>query len=219
MEEWMSLRAYARYRDVALSAVQKAIESRRVTAIKEEGGRIIGIEKYQADLQWAANTDAAEAARSGTFQGTVKPAGAAAGEGVSALAGSAAAQGDKSPAGDQQSPTGDQGNFLAARVKEAELRGELLELDKLERLGELLPRAEVRRMYSEIFAQLKIAAFRIPDRKAQALAGETDPVRIHRLLSDDLRQVFDEFSRQLDVPAAGVADDSAVVGEREEVLP
>jgi hypothetical protein len=219
MEEWMSLRAYARHRGVALSAVQKAIESRRVTAIKEDGGRICGIEKHQADAQWSANTDAAEAARSGTFQGPGKPAGAAPGDGILVLASGGGLQGDRPPAGEQPSPTGDQGNFLAARVKEAELRGELLELDKLERLGELLPRAEVRRVFSEIFAQLKIAAFRIPDRKAQALVGETDTVRIHRVLSDELRQVFDEFSRQLDVPAAGVVDDSAVVGEREAVLP
>jgi len=216
MEEWMSLRAYARHRDVTLSAVQKAIESRRVKAIKEEGGRIIGIEKYQADAQWAANTDAVEAARSGTF--LEKPA-AAAGDGVVGQSGGNGSQGgDKSPVPEQAWKTGDEGNFLAARVKEAELRGDLLELDKLERIGELLPRAEVRRIFSEIFAQLKSAAFRIPDRKAQAIAGETDPVRIHRLLSDELRQVFDEFSHQLDVSTAGVVDDSAVAGERPPVL-
>jgi hypothetical protein len=57
--------------------------------------------------------------------------------------------------------------------------------------------AVVQREFSEIFAQLKNAVFRIPDRKAQALAGETDPVRIHRMLSDELRTVFDEFSSRL----------------------
>ena len=215
MEEWTSLRAYARHRGVTLSAVQKAIETRRVTAIKEEGGRIVGIELHQADAQWAANTDAVEAARSGTF--LEKPA-AAAGDGVLGHGGNGSQGGDKPPAPEQGGKTGDEGNFLAARVKEAELRGELLELDKLERIGELLPRAEVRRIFSEIFAQLKSAAFRIPDRKAQALAGEIDPVRIHRLLSDELRQVFDEFSRQLDASTAGVVDDSAVGGGRPEVL-
>ena len=213
MEEWMSLRAYARHRDVTLSAVQKAIESRRVTAIKEDGGRIVGIEKHQADAQWAANTDVVEAARSGAY-----PVSRAAGDGL-VLNGGPGSQGEKPPAAPQPPKTGDEGNFLAARVKEAELRGQLLELDKLERIGELLPRAVVRREFSEIFAQLKTAAFRIPDRKAQALAGEVDPVRIHRILSDELRQVFDEFSRGLDIPLAGVADAAAMAGERETVLP
>jgi len=202
----MSLRAYARHRGVTLSAVQKAIESRRITAIREDGGRVTGVEKNQADAQWAARTDAAEAARSGTF---LQPP----------PSGPAASAEKSAPAEPAPAAAGDQGNFLAARVKEAELRGQLLELDKLERLGELLPRAIVRKEFSEIFSQLKIAAFRIPDRKAQALAGETDPVRLHRVLSDELRQVFDEFSRQLDVPPAGVADDSGVAGERAEVLP
>lgn len=208
MEEWISLRAYARHRGVTLSAVQKAIESRRITAIREKGGRVTGVEKNQADQQWAARTDPAEAARSGTFIAPPGPAGAV----------PASEPGEKSDPVEPLKPD-DQANFLTARIREAELRGQLLELDKLERLGELLPRAIVRKEFSEIYSQLKIAAFRIPDRKAQALAGETDPVRIHRVLSDELRQVFDEFSRQLDVPSAGVADDSAMAGERAEVLP
>ncbi len=208
---YISLRAYARRRGCALSAVQKAIDSRRVhgDAIRVDGERVTGIDPELADAQWARNTDPVEAARNG--------------KAIDAPAAAAAPAGQvERPSGEltpPQGPTGDQGNFLAARVKEAELRGQLLELDKLERVGELLPRAVVQRTYAEIFVQLKNAAFRIPDRKAQALAGETDAVRIHRLLSDELRKVFDEFSGQLELPTAAVADDAAVAGEREAVLP
>jgi hypothetical protein len=204
---FMALRAYARGRGVRLSAVQKAIESRRVhgAAIREEGGRITGIDPELADQQWARNTDPVEAARSGTgVQAPSQPPPAA-----------GAADKPAAPA----EPTGDQGNFLAARVKEAELRGELLELDKFERLGMLMPRSVVEREFSEIFAQLKSATFRIPDRIAQSLAGEADPLRINRVLSEELRTVFNEFSRRICEPAAGVADDAAMAGEREKVLP
>lgn len=48
----MSLRAYARYRGVALSAVQKAIKSGRISV--QPDGRI---DSAQADIQWAQNTE------------------------------------------------------------------------------------------------------------------------------------------------------------------
>jgi hypothetical protein len=48
----MSLRGYARHRGVALSAVQKAIKSRRISV--EPDGRI---ESERADVQWERNTE------------------------------------------------------------------------------------------------------------------------------------------------------------------
>jgi hypothetical protein len=203
-EEWTSLRAYARHRGCALSAVQKAIESRRVTAIREENGRITGIEKNAADLQWGLNTDPIEAERNGKLQ-TSPPAPASL---------PAQPAGEKCPGSTNPSA----GDFLAARTKEAALRGQLLELDRLERMEELLPRSVVQREFSEIFSQLKTAVFHIPDRKAQALAAEMDPTRIHRLLSEELRMVFDEFSRRV-ASAAAVADNAGAAEEREPVLP
>src|SRR5688500_6681009 len=106
MEQWMSLRAYARHRGVALSAVQKAIESRRVTAIREEGGRITGIEKNAADEQWAKNTDPVEAARNGKLEHLAPSA-------------SSPAPTQEKPAADPQgaAASGDQGDYLAARAK------------------------------------------------------------------------------------------------------
>lgn len=66
MENWISLRAFARRHNVRLSAVQKAIESGRVTAVKRNAaGRLKGIEANLAALQWSQNTDPAQAERSG----------------------------------------------------------------------------------------------------------------------------------------------------------
>jgi hypothetical protein len=72
VEEWVSLREFARRRGVSLQAVQKAIASGRVTAVKRadpgpEGqpGRILAIEVTAATQQWNRNTDPTEAAKSG----------------------------------------------------------------------------------------------------------------------------------------------------------
>lgn len=66
MENWISLRAFARRHNVRLSAVQKAIESGRVTAVRRNAaGRLKGIEANLAALQWSQNTDPAQAERSG----------------------------------------------------------------------------------------------------------------------------------------------------------
>ncbi len=72
VEEWVSLREFARRRGVSLQAVQKAIASGRVTSVRRadagpEGqpGRILGIEVNAATQQWNRNTDPTEAAKSG----------------------------------------------------------------------------------------------------------------------------------------------------------
>lgn len=213
MEEWISLRAYAKHRGVSLSAVQKAIKSKRVTVVRRnERQHVIAIEKHAADQQWAANTDPVEAARNGKFlQAPSSAAPAAPAEPAAPAASDPAAPGIEKP--DAQDD-----EFRAARIREAQLRGDTLELDKLKRIGELLPRAVVRQVFAEIFAQLKNAVLRVPDRKAQALAGETDPTRIQRLLSDELRTVFDEFSDQLLAPTAGMAEDAGMDRERDTLL-
>jgi hypothetical protein len=193
-QEWMSLRAYARHRGVALSAVQKAIESRRVTAIREEGGRITGIERNLADEQWTKNTDPVEAARNGKLD-------------QASLQLSAPSQGspDKPASGEPPASTGDQGDYLAARAKREGFLAKQAELDYLEQIGMLVSSADVEREFSEIFGQLKSGVMRIPDGISQALAAETDPTRVNRLLADRLRKAFDEFSSRLTDAAAGGA--------------
>jgi len=77
-EEWVSLREFARRRGVELRAVQKAIESGRVTAVKrDEKGRLAAIEVAAATMQWDTNTDPVAAAKSGKILGQVVRAGEA----------------------------------------------------------------------------------------------------------------------------------------------
>jgi len=69
-EEWISLREFARRREVSLAAVQKAIESGRVRAVTRDGnGRLTSIEFCAAMREWNGNTDPAQAARSGKILG------------------------------------------------------------------------------------------------------------------------------------------------------
>jgi hypothetical protein len=209
MAEYISLRAYARRRGVALSAVQKAIESRRVhgPAIRESGERITGIDPELADQQWARNTDPVEAARNGKLVDAPAPLQLSAPGGETPRAPAADRGGNDAPA------AGDQGDYLAARAKREGFLAKQAELDYLEQVGLLVPSADVEREFSEIFGQLKSSVMRIPDSAAQALAAETDPARINRLLSDSLRKTLDEFSRRLTDAAAGGA------AEREVALP
>lgn len=72
VEEWVSLREFARRRGVSLQAVQKAIASGRVAAVRRADpgtagqlGRILAIEVSAATQQWNRNTDPTEAAKSG----------------------------------------------------------------------------------------------------------------------------------------------------------
>jgi len=78
-EEWVSLSEFARRRGVALFAVQKAIASGRVTAVRrDDTGRLVGIEVAAATMQWDMNTDPVEAAKSGKVLGQVTRASSAA---------------------------------------------------------------------------------------------------------------------------------------------
>jgi len=218
--ELMGRNEYARHRGCSQNAVKKAEEDGRIAeAVVRENGVFVGIKYQLADRLWSLKTDPIEAERNGKLQAPlssgerpIEPLPAAATATAAAMA-SASASG------------GDQENFLAARTKEADLRGRLLELDVRERTEELLPRAVVQREFSEIFSELKSSVFRIPDRKAQALAVEGDPTRLHRILTEELRMVFDEFSRRVSGSAVGslpgsadLADDTGMDSERAALL-
>jgi len=230
MEDWIGLRAYARHRRVALSAVQKAIATKRVTVIRRnERGHVIAIERHAADQQWTANTDPVEAARNGKLE--APPPGAAAplpdtacqvdgglesrAAAGNAMSGAAVGEVPAGVAAASKASAGieDQGDYLAARAKREGFLAKQAELDYLEKIGVLVATAEVQREMSEIFTQLKSNVFRISDRKAQILAAEADPARVHRLLSEEFRTVFDEFSNRLSGDAA------AGTAEREAALP
>lgn len=196
MPNWMSLRAYARHRGVALSAVQKAIETNRVTAIKRsDEGRITGIDQELADQQWTLNTDPAEAAKNGKFASAQSS-----GEiGQLPLAPAPAASATPPAKGEEQN------DYLAHRAKREEFQAKEAELSYLERIGELVSAAEVRERQFEIYRQHRDKMEQIPAHISERLAAETDPQRVEHLLRTVIRTNLNELSRAfaIDGEAAG----------------
>jgi hypothetical protein len=199
MPNWVSLRAYAKHRGVRLSAVQKAIETKRVTAVtRREDGRITGIDQDLADQQWALNTDPAEAAKNGKFAGT--PAPNTATSSTSELPLGTGAPSSAPPAKGSE----DQNDYLAHRAKREEFQAKEAELSYLERVGALVSAADVRDQQFDIFRQHRDKLEQIPASVSERLAAETDPQRVEHMLRTAIRTTLNELSRALaiDAPAA-----------------
>lgn len=203
----ISLRAFARLQGVALSAVQKAIRSGRVTAIRRAAsGRVIGIDPEIAAVQWATNTDPGEAAKNG--KAWIRGAGDTAADivgGVVIPEVAASIEGENTEASAVATP-----GYQDHRTKREKHLADLAELEYLEKVGTLISAADVEREMGEILLQLKNNVFRIADRKAQILAAETDPARIHRLLSEEFRLVFHELSARFEVEITGGAEERSM---------
>lgn len=200
----MSLRAYARHRGDALSAVQKAIADGRVSAgavRRDETGRLTGIDQEIADRDWASNTDPVEALKNHKW-----PAG---------LLDTAERQMPESlPAKDEPpASAADSKGYLDARTREKEFQAKQAELNYLERVGELVSAADVRGEQIEIYRELRDKLEQLPARVSQKLAAETDPQRIEHALSTEIRITLNELSRTF----AGDAADPEGIAERASV--
>ncbi len=229
-EQWMSLRRYAKHRGVRLSAVQKAIETGRVTAVKRNGaGRLSGIESAAADVQWAQNTDPVEAAKSGKVivaplvgigeESTASAVSVEQGIGASANANANADAGTvdvderEIPSSPNEAGGGkggesgkDPGGFYAGRARRMQVQAEEAELDLLERKRLLVGTKETEDAVFGVFRQVRDRLQNISARIAPRLAAEADATRVDQLLNDEIAMVLDELSRDVEqFTAAGSA--------------
>jgi hypothetical protein len=201
-EDWISLREFARRRGVNLSAVQKAIDSGRVTAVRradvhDAASRITGIDFVLASEQWNRNTDPVEAAKSGKVLGQPAdqldlqpPAGKATGE-----AGDASSATKK---GGDRDPDG----YYQERAKREKFAAAQAELEYLEAIGSLIDAAEARKVSARRYRALRDQVLNVPDRIAAILAAEKEPARIHALLTAELKRVLHELSDDAAAEAA-----------------
>jgi len=198
VENWVSLREFARQRSVSLGAVQKAIQTGRVTAVKRDGNRLTAIELHAATAQWNRNTDPDQAGRSGqapTIEQTSpqlsldQPAGAAAATDQDA----AVAVG-----GDDESKS-----YLASRSRRSEIEAKTSELEYAKAIGQLVSSADLRTVNGRRYRALRDMLLNIPDRIATVVAAERDPARVHAAMTAEIKRVLNELSDDAAAEVAG----------------
>jgi len=201
VEDWISLREFARRREVSLGAVQKAIASGRVTSVKrEDNGRITAIAYHAATREWNGNTDIDQAARAGApilppSMPTAQP---------SLLAPLAADP--EPPAAPPVTPANDQdARYLNARAHKQEFEAKQAELDYLKALGLVVATEDLQRVSSARYASVRDKLLNIPDRMATVLAAEREPARVHAALTGEIKRVLNELADDAEREAAGRA--------------
>jgi hypothetical protein len=168
----MSLRAYSRHRDCTLKAVQKAIESKRISLIDGK------IDPIVADIQWAQNTrpDQQERASLAQFERTQADLGSyIPGENLTAGPGE----------------TRSAGNNLSIEKSETELvRRQLLELQLAQKRGELVRTDDVERAMATKLKTASEILNSLADRLAPQLAAETDVNKLDSMLRSEIRRAM-----------------------------
>lgn len=179
----MGLREYSRHREanslpgVSLRAVQKAIETGRITTIADDKGRI-KIDPEVADIQWGRNTDPDQSARANVGREPILP-------GVG---------GDPGPPQGAGGP-GHNSLYWDARTRREQAEAEKAEIQLKEMSGELVERAAVRRAAYESGRLLRDMLLALPGTLAQDLAAIAGAQEIEVRLRDELRKVLDQVAR------------------------
>ena len=162
----MSLRAYAKHRGVAMSAVQKAIRTGRITTTTD--GKI---DPAQGDAEWKQNTAPRPRHRKSITPGRT--------------AGRTSLQVPQ-PALDPSSV----GGYATARAVREQYLARITKIHHDQLAGKLVSRDEVA---VEEFNEKRIirdGVLNIADRVAAQLAAETDEKKVHEILTTELRNAL-----------------------------
>lgn len=170
----LSLRAYARHRGVSLAAVQKAIKSGRITPTPEGL-----IDSDRADVDWSSKTQPSHHRLRPARSAPVAPA---------AVASPAVA---REPV--ETSNTNGLDYFRARAIREGYL-ARLAKIEFEERSGKLVSRDEVQVAAFTRARVVRDNLLNIPDRVAATVAAETDPNKVHSILSDEIRRALEALA-------------------------
>lgn len=224
--EQISVRECARRLGVRHRAVQKAIETGRVTAVTRDArGRLSAVEWPTAREQWARNTDPAEAAKNGKVwvPANTSPTGHTAavvgGEGTgpaiaateeARVPGDLLAGAEKRDAPAEPAAKAEGTAYHEHRARREEYDAELKRLELEKQRGRLVAVEDVERAAFDEGRLLRDNLLRIPDRIATTLAAEADPVKVHALLARELRSACDAIATgAFELVAAGGAGERA----------
>lgn len=87
-------------------------------------------------------------------------------------------------------------SFNDAKTRKEFYQAKQAELDYLERAGDLVAVKDVRRGAFHSGRLLRDALMNIPDRLSQSLAANTDPDRIHEILTEEISGALNDFTEQ-----------------------
>lgn len=113
--------------------------------------------------------------------------------------------------------SGDTPAYRNAATRERVAKARLAELDLAEKAGNLVRRAEVEAAVFSLARQAQDALDAIADRLSTQLAAESDPARVHKLLSDDVRRVMQQIADARPLPALTAEQLAAAVEPAEEL--
>jgi hypothetical protein len=164
----VSLRAYARMRGCSLTAVQKAIASKRITTLPDGT-----IDAERANEDWAKNTFAGQTVH--------KPSAAA--DRIPPVHESPAASGDPVTA------------YLRARAVKESFAARTAQLEYEERAGKLIPAARAAEYAATFSAIVKDGLMAMPDRLSPMLAAVDDEKAIHRMLVAEVSAALRKVSK------------------------
>ncbi len=188
----MGLREYSRYREAkslpggTLRAVQKAIETGRITTIADGKGRP-KIDPEVADIQWGRNTDPDQSARANSGKDVLPPPSGQA-------------------TGSQQGLEREGSAYWDAKTRRETAEATKAELQLAEMENSLVKRAAVERAAYEAGRLLRDMVLSVPSRLAPEMAGMTEPQAIEARMRAELRKVLDELARLTRIGLEKVTD-------------
>jgi hypothetical protein len=177
--ELLSLRAYARKRGVNLSAVQKAIQTKRISVTTDAAGRK-KIDPAVADIQWAQNTrpDQQERGSLKDFEKTQADLLNMAGGKVTTAA-----------------PVGSNGLSIEKAETES-IRRQLMELQLAQKRGELVNVSDFSRAYASKIKAANESLNSMADRISPLLAAETNVDEVDKILRSEIRRAMSLIAQE-----------------------
>jgi hypothetical protein len=167
----ISLRAYARLRGCSLTAVQKAISSKRITTLADGT-----IDPERANQEWAKNTFAGQ---------TIHKPSAASSDRLPPVHESAVGSGDPVIA------------YLRARAVKESFAARTAQLEYEERAGKLIPAVRASEYAATFSSIVKDGLMAMPDRVSPMLAAVDDEKAIHRMLAAEVAAVLRKVSKSV----------------------
>jgi hypothetical protein len=176
----ISLRAYARMRGCSLTAVQKAIASKRITTLPDGT-----IDPERANQEWAKNTFAGQTIGR-------KPTAPAPPRG-----GSAQPKAPQPPVIPQVGEVSSDpvAAYLRARAVNETFKAKVSQLEYEERTGKLILAVRASEYAATFSAIVKDGLMAMPDRLAPMLAAVDDEKAIHRMLAAEVSALLRKVSK------------------------